>query len=101
MLVYDADTDRAPCAPWELGRTRNEELRPGQREEWLDVQARALAQACQRTERIVGMLGYPRKPRAVGVHPPAGASLPHGRGSGTCTPSPHIHARSHSAGTCP
>ncbi len=42
-LVYDADIARALCAPWELRRTRGGELRPNRREEWLDVQARALA----------------------------------------------------------
>ena len=56
-LVYDADIARALCAPWELRRTRGGELRPNRREEWLDVQARALAQACRRIERIVGARG--------------------------------------------
>lgn len=56
-LVYDADIARALCAPWELRRTRGGELRPNRREEWLDIQARALAQACRRIERIVGARG--------------------------------------------
>lgn len=41
-LVYDEDIAARLCAPSELKKTRNGERRPNSREEWLDVQARAL-----------------------------------------------------------
>ena len=44
-LVYDADIAERTCSPSELKKTRNGERRPNSREEWLDVQARALQQA--------------------------------------------------------
>lgn len=44
-LVYDGDIAAALCNPSELKKTRNGERRPNSREEWLDVQARALHQA--------------------------------------------------------
>lgn len=44
-LIYDEDIARKLCTPSELRRTRNGERRPNAREEWLDVQARALRQA--------------------------------------------------------
>lgn len=47
-LVYDGDIAAALCTPSELKRTRNGERRPNSREEWLDVQARALRQAFRR-----------------------------------------------------
>ena len=47
-LVYDGDIAAALCTPSELKRTRNGERRPNSREEWLDVQARALHQAFRR-----------------------------------------------------
>lgn len=47
-LVYDADIAELLCTPSELKRTRNGERRPNGREEWLDVQARALHQAARR-----------------------------------------------------
>lgn len=47
-LVYDADIAELLCTPSELKRTRNGERRPNSREEWLDVQARALNQAARR-----------------------------------------------------
>lgn len=45
-LIYDGDIAERVCTPSELQRTRNGERRPNAREEWLDVQARALCQAC-------------------------------------------------------
>ena len=50
-LVYDYDIAYALCAPWELRRTRNGERNPNSREQWLDVQARALYQASNRIWR--------------------------------------------------
>lgn len=47
-LVYDRDIAAALCTPSELKITRNGERRPNSREEWLDVQARALYQAFHR-----------------------------------------------------
>lgn len=47
-LVYDGDIAELLCTPSELKRTRNGERRPNSREEWLDVQARALNQAARR-----------------------------------------------------
>lgn len=44
-LIYDGDIAERLCCPSELKRTRNGEHRPNSREEWLDVQARALYQA--------------------------------------------------------
>lgn len=50
-LCYDSDIAKRLCTPSELKRTRNGERRPNSREEWLDVQARALFQACNRVKR--------------------------------------------------
>ena len=47
-LVYDGDIAAALCTPSELKKTRNGDRRPNSREEWLDVQARALRQAFRR-----------------------------------------------------
>lgn len=47
-LIYDSDIAERTCTPSELKKTRNGERRPNSREEWLDVQARALFQACSR-----------------------------------------------------
>lgn len=44
-LIYDEDIAVQLCTPSELKKTRNGERRPNSREEWLDVQARALHQA--------------------------------------------------------
>lgn len=44
-LCYDYDIARHYCTPSELKRTRDGERRPNAREEWLDVQARAIYQA--------------------------------------------------------
>lgn len=52
-LVYDADIARALCTPSELRRTRCGERRPNVSEEWLDVQDRACAQACDRTLKAI------------------------------------------------
>mgnify|MGYP004456716603 CR=1 FL=1 len=47
-LIYDGDIAALLCCPSDLKRTRNGERRPNGREEWLDVQARALHQAAKR-----------------------------------------------------
>lgn len=52
-LIYDGDIAARLCCPSELKKTRNGERRPNAREEWLDVQARALFQACNRVKKAV------------------------------------------------
>lgn len=47
-LIYDSDIAERLCTPSELKRTRDGKRRPNSREEWLDVQARALNQASRR-----------------------------------------------------
>lgn len=51
-LIYDYDIAERTCTPSELKKTRNGERRPNRCEEWLDVQARALFQACSRIMRL-------------------------------------------------
>lgn len=51
-LIYDGDIAERLCTPSELKKTRHGELRPNSREEWLDTQARALYQACNRVARV-------------------------------------------------
>lgn len=51
-LIYDCDIAERLCTPSELKKTRHGERRPNSREEWLDTQARALTQACNRVARI-------------------------------------------------
>ena len=46
--VYDSNIAERLCTPSEFKRKRGGELKPNSREEWLDVQARALSQACGR-----------------------------------------------------
>ena len=55
-LIYDCDIAERLCTPSELKRTRHGERRPNSREEWLDTQARALYQACNRVSRIYSRL---------------------------------------------
>lgn len=45
--IYDGDIAERLCTPSKLKKTRNGERRPNSREEWLDVQARALYQAAR------------------------------------------------------
>lgn len=47
-LCYDADIAERLCTPSELRKKKGGDLRPNSREEWLDVQARALYQAARR-----------------------------------------------------
>lgn len=51
-LIYDGDIAERLCTPSELKKTRHGERRPNSREEWLDTQARALTQACNRVSRL-------------------------------------------------
>lgn len=54
-LIFDDDIAKRLCTPSELKRTRNGERRPNSREEWLDTQARALFQACNRVKETIYM----------------------------------------------
>lgn len=51
-LIYDGDIAERLCTPSELKKTRNGERNPNGRETWLDVQARALFQACNRVTQL-------------------------------------------------
>ena len=55
-LIYDSDIAERLCCPSELKKTRNGERRPNSREEWLDVQARALYQAANKICRHIRTL---------------------------------------------
>ena len=46
--IYNEKIAARLCTPSELKKTRNGKRRPNASEEWLDVQARALFQACER-----------------------------------------------------
>lgn len=45
-LIYNSDIAERLCTPSELKRKKHGELEPNRNETWLDVQARALRQAC-------------------------------------------------------
>lgn len=47
-LIYDTDIAKTLCNLSELKKTNGGNRRPNNREEWLDVQARALTQAAKR-----------------------------------------------------
>ena len=51
-LIYDRNIAARLCTLTELKKTHNGERQPNSREEWLDVQARALFQAAQMILRI-------------------------------------------------
>lgn len=51
-LIYDDDIAERLCTSSELKKTRHGKRRPNSREEWLDTQARALYQACNRVARV-------------------------------------------------
>ena len=55
-LIYNGDIAERLCTPSELKKTQNGERRPNSREEWLDVQARALRQAYNRIKWIFYMV---------------------------------------------
>lgn len=51
-LVYDCDIARHYSNNTELKITKNGNRRPNKQEEWLDVQARALYQACELIKQV-------------------------------------------------
>lgn len=55
-LIYDRDIAERLCTPSELKKNRNGERRPNSREEWLDVQARALFRASIRVWRLFRLM---------------------------------------------
>lgn len=55
-LIYNQDIAERLCCPSELKKTRNGKRRPNNHEEWLDTQARALFQACNRIKKTVRAL---------------------------------------------
>lgn len=55
-LIYDCDIAERTCNPTELKRTHGGEKDPNHWETWLDVQARALYQACNRIKKIACVL---------------------------------------------
>lgn len=52
-LIYNSDIAERLCSPSEYKKCKEGERRPNNREEWLDTQARALFQACNRIKKIV------------------------------------------------
>lgn len=52
-LIYNYDIARRLCCPSELKKTREGERKPNATEEWLDTQARALFQACNRVKKSI------------------------------------------------
>ena len=52
-LIYNEDIASRLCCPSELKKTRKGERKPNSREEWLDVQARALFQASNRLKKAI------------------------------------------------
>jgi len=50
-LVYDADIAERLCSPSELKRCKDGERQPNSRENWIECQARALAQAAALVRR--------------------------------------------------
>lgn len=55
-LIYDSDIAARLCCPSELRRTDGGRKRPNASEEWLDTQARALAQAARIVRRTIAAL---------------------------------------------
>ena len=51
-LIYDADIAEHLCTPSELKVKKGGDLQPSKHETWLDVQARALGQACRLVLRL-------------------------------------------------
>ncbi len=52
-LIYDGDIAERLCAPSELKKKKGGDLQPNSRENWIDVQARALFQAFNLIRRSI------------------------------------------------
>ena len=55
-LIYDADIAERLCTPSELKKTNGGERNPNGHETWLDVQGRALLQACNLIMELAGRM---------------------------------------------
>jgi hypothetical protein len=64
-LICDSEIAERLCAPWELRKSRHGERNPNSRETWLDVQARALAQAARAVRRAARRLDRGTAPADV------------------------------------
>ena len=64
-LIYNEDIAERLCTPSELKKTRHGERRPNSREEWLDVQARALYQAANMICRLARMTTEDREGEVI------------------------------------
>ena len=51
--IYDADIAERLCTPSELKKKKGGDLQPSTRENWLDVQARAISQAYNLIARLL------------------------------------------------
>jgi hypothetical protein len=51
--IYDADIAERLCTPSELKKKKGGDLQPNTRENWLDVQARAISQAFRLINRLL------------------------------------------------
>jgi hypothetical protein len=54
-LIYNGDIAERVCSPSEFKKSKEGERNPNSREEWLDVQTRALTQASNRIVKIAKM----------------------------------------------
>lgn len=54
-LIYDTDIAKRLCSPSELRKKRGGELAPNSREDWIDVEARAVSQAAAVIKVIVSV----------------------------------------------
>ena len=57
-LIYDSAIAERLCNKTELRKTRNGSRNPNARESWLDVQARALHQACEKVYGIFAEIRF-------------------------------------------
>lgn len=71
-LIYDQDIAHFLCTPYELRRTKNGLRRPNRREEWLDVQARALYQASRLLLEAAARIDMASRSAALSELPMAG-----------------------------
>lgn len=55
-LIYDGDIAERLCNPSQLKRNKHGERRPNCKEEWLDVQARALRQAASQIKNAIAKI---------------------------------------------
>lgn len=59
-LIYNEDIAKQLCTPSELKKTDNGRRNPNSREQWLDVQARALCQAAHLIKAIAWNIDHKR-----------------------------------------